>query len=302
MSKSERQKYKITGPATWELIRAAYLAGESAPALAERFGVSGHAIRKRITVEKWTKRDYAAALEARGLPPPPKPAQLNIAARFAANYVPPPAPPENEFGPEHPFADLVSALKEATQAADEARSLRAETPAEPESLERAALASLSTALAKGRAADARALVGVAEAMRKRAAEESEVESAPALAESAELSDAQREAFVTWMFEKVAYLAAIMVHDPALTPNGFFELVKRWREINFGEGEEDAAAKAAALAQSQANWLSGDFMNMAPEDVRAMSGAKWEAMRKAEPEWRGVAGRISWRRSRFCRWG
>ncbi|MBK8545020.1 MAG: hypothetical protein IPL62_16645 [Caulobacteraceae bacterium] len=66
MSKTERQQYKIAGPATWELIRAAYLGGDSARALAERFGVSEHAIRKRITVEKWSKRDYAAALEARG--------------------------------------------------------------------------------------------------------------------------------------------------------------------------------------------------------------------------------------------
>ena len=65
MSKTERQQYKIAGPATWELIRAAYLGGDSARALAERFGVSEHAIRKRISVEKWTKREYAAALEAR---------------------------------------------------------------------------------------------------------------------------------------------------------------------------------------------------------------------------------------------
>lgn len=31
MSKTERQQYKIAGPATWELIRAAYLGGDSAP-------------------------------------------------------------------------------------------------------------------------------------------------------------------------------------------------------------------------------------------------------------------------------
>ena len=67
MTKTERQQYKIAGPATWELIRAAYLGGESAWALAERFGVSEHAIRERISVEKWTKHDYALALEARGV-------------------------------------------------------------------------------------------------------------------------------------------------------------------------------------------------------------------------------------------
>jgi len=72
MSK-QRQKYKIAGAATWELIRAAYLGGESAPALAERFGVNVHGIRKRITKEGWTKRDYAAALEARGVTPSAKP-------------------------------------------------------------------------------------------------------------------------------------------------------------------------------------------------------------------------------------
>ena len=78
MSKTERQQYKIAGPATWELIRAAYLGGDSARSLAERFGVSEHAIRKRITVEGWTKRYDAARTDD-------IPAMDQVAAWLAAN-------------------------------------------------------------------------------------------------------------------------------------------------------------------------------------------------------------------------
>jgi hypothetical protein len=48
-------------PQTWELIRAAYLSGLSAPTAAARFGVSVTALRKRAAREGWTKRAYARA-------------------------------------------------------------------------------------------------------------------------------------------------------------------------------------------------------------------------------------------------
>ncbi len=160
MSKTERQQYKIAGPATWELIRAAYLGGESARALAERFGVGEHAIRKRITVEKWTKRDYAAALEARGV------SREKVKPDFIEEGV----------------------LREQMRQATEARETREATAREVEvsalidqiassedagdiaaAIERRALAQANAAMVQGRSKEAVALASMAEMMRKRAA-------------------------------------------------------------------------------------------------------------------------------------
>lgn len=52
--------YVTACPATWELIRAAYLAGQSAPTAAARFGVSVGALRKRAQREGWTKRAFVS--------------------------------------------------------------------------------------------------------------------------------------------------------------------------------------------------------------------------------------------------
>ena len=55
-----RTTYVTASPATWILIRGAYLSGLSAPTVAARFGVSVTAIRKRARREGWTKRLFAA--------------------------------------------------------------------------------------------------------------------------------------------------------------------------------------------------------------------------------------------------
>lgn len=157
MSKTERQQYKIAGPATWELIRAAYLGGESATTLAERFGVSTHAIRKRITVEKWTKRDYAAALEARGVsrekqkPNFIEEGVLREEMRVAA---------EAREVAAHD-ADM-SALVEQLVSDGDASGIAA-------ALERRALAQASAAMVQGRSKEAASLAALAEMMRKRVA-------------------------------------------------------------------------------------------------------------------------------------
>lgn len=57
-----RNNYKIRGRRAWPLIRERYLAGESAPRLAEVFDVTEYAIRKRISREGWSKRSLAEAL------------------------------------------------------------------------------------------------------------------------------------------------------------------------------------------------------------------------------------------------
>ncbi len=64
-----RNPYRIRGGRAWALIRARYLAGQSAPRLAEVFKVTEYAIRKRIWREGWSKASLAEAEEA-GMPEP----------------------------------------------------------------------------------------------------------------------------------------------------------------------------------------------------------------------------------------
>lgn len=51
--------YVTASVRTWEMIRAAYLSGLSAPNVAARFGVSVSGLRKRAQREGWTKRNQA---------------------------------------------------------------------------------------------------------------------------------------------------------------------------------------------------------------------------------------------------
>lgn len=51
--------YLTASPRTWEMIRAAYLSGLSAPNVAARFGVSVSGLYKRAQREGWTKRAQA---------------------------------------------------------------------------------------------------------------------------------------------------------------------------------------------------------------------------------------------------
>ena len=61
MRAKPRTTYVAASPQTWELIRAAYLSGLSAPTVAARFGVSVTALRKRAAREGWTKQAFARA-------------------------------------------------------------------------------------------------------------------------------------------------------------------------------------------------------------------------------------------------
>lgn len=71
-----RQNYKFRSKQTWTLIRERYLAGESAPRLAEVFDVTEAAIRARAGRQGWTKRAVAEAM-------PVEPADAGLAAAFA---------------------------------------------------------------------------------------------------------------------------------------------------------------------------------------------------------------------------
>jgi hypothetical protein len=45
------------GPEIWAAVRADYLAGISAPVVAERYGVSERSVRRRAAVEGWRRED-----------------------------------------------------------------------------------------------------------------------------------------------------------------------------------------------------------------------------------------------------
>ncbi len=120
--------YHLASPRTWELIRAAYLAGMSAPALAARFGVSVGAIRKRAGRDRWTKAAYAQSHDGQGGPPPAGPPPA------AADEAPPPGPWERLGEALPPFR------------------------VSPAGLARRALGDAARALGDGRLDDARRLV------------------------------------------------------------------------------------------------------------------------------------------------
>ena len=71
-----RNDYRIRSKRAWTLIRERYLAGQSAPKLAEVFDTTEAAIRKRAQREGWTKRAVAEAM-------PVEPADAGLAEVIA---------------------------------------------------------------------------------------------------------------------------------------------------------------------------------------------------------------------------
>ncbi|MFT4911877.1 MAG: hypothetical protein ACI9YM_000450 [Brevundimonas sp.] len=54
---------KYRGPETWARVRAAYVAGESAPSVARRFDVGLSNLRRRAMAEGWTRNRIAETLD-----------------------------------------------------------------------------------------------------------------------------------------------------------------------------------------------------------------------------------------------
>jgi hypothetical protein len=79
---------KYRGPETWARVKAAYIAGESAPSVARRFDVGLSNLRRRAMAEGWTRNRIAERLD-RGLTrggaddPPPALAALSLAGEAA---------------------------------------------------------------------------------------------------------------------------------------------------------------------------------------------------------------------------
>ena len=75
---------KYRGPETWARVRAAYVAGESAPSVARRFDVGLSNLRRRAMAEGWTRKCIAKRLDLKPVrggadDPPPALAPLAIA-------------------------------------------------------------------------------------------------------------------------------------------------------------------------------------------------------------------------------
>ncbi len=54
---------KYRGPETWARVKAAYIAGESAPSVARRFDVGLSNLRRRAMAEGWTRNRIAEQLD-----------------------------------------------------------------------------------------------------------------------------------------------------------------------------------------------------------------------------------------------
>jgi len=87
MKAKPKTTYVAASPQTWELIRAAYLSGLSAPTTAARFGVSVTALRKRAAREGWTKRAYARACAPASVPVHDAPAHIAHAPASARDDI-----------------------------------------------------------------------------------------------------------------------------------------------------------------------------------------------------------------------
>ena len=139
---ARRAPYKIAGPQTWALARELYLAGLPAPEVARRLDVSEHNLRKKAWREGWSRRQHAERVldlrlpqvggDRRSLP------LTGHADPLAPVEAPAPAPLDAAPAPD---ADPIDAADVLTR--------------------RAAGLALS-----GRAAEAGALLKVAEALRK----------------------------------------------------------------------------------------------------------------------------------------
>lgn len=91
---------KYRGPETWAQVKAAYIAGEPAPAVARRFDVGLSNLRRRARLEGWTRNRIAGQLDlkpVRGASDGTKPAGART------------APPERE--PMPPWTDPQTAYE-----------------------------------------------------------------------------------------------------------------------------------------------------------------------------------------------
>lgn len=183
---------------TWELVRAAYLSGLSAPTAATRFGVSVSALRKRARREGWTKLAYAQAAQhgraGEGVPQ---------AGRSA---------PASGAGPDL-FDRAIPQFR-----------------VEPGGLARRSLEQAAEALAAGRPQDAAAFARAAELIAKL----DELIPAYDTDQSPEQVQWRQSTVQTAIFEMARRIAAHMV-DGTEPPAGYRAAVADWRREHVSTG-------------------------------------------------------------------
>ncbi|MEZ5955806.1 MAG: hypothetical protein R3C27_01150 [Hyphomonadaceae bacterium] len=293
---------------SWAMIRTEYLSGATARTLAKKYRVSPTSIYRHACQEGWTKEAMAEAVSRKSVADAER--EAAEAAAAAKQQHDEMTSLVERIAAEEDASDIAAAIerralaqasaamvqgrsKEAQALASMAEMMRKRvvklppvTPlvmqreaqmASPAELERRALAQAGEALARGDAAEAKALTAVAEQMRKRM-EEAEA-AARAEVERIEVDQAQKEEFYMQLFHHAAIVAAAMVHDPETAPGVFLRMIKRWREINLGESEADAEKRAAVIAAAQRRHIEGRERENLPEDVRAYVEARWMEARE-----------------------
>ncbi|MDP1738338.1 MAG: hypothetical protein Q8L23_12980 [Caulobacter sp.] len=206
--------YLTASPRTWEMIRAAYLSGLSAPNVAARFGVSVSGLYKRAQREGWTKRaqaDWRGGVQVG----PPSPWQ-GVAAASPAPAAPPPPVPD-DLPP-----DLASLQAIAVPPA----------PLDAPSVARKALSLAMRAITRGQSADALRLARAAQLIAKL----DEVIPQSWEVDDAEEVESRHSALQDFTFNVAGELAeALMAGRGELLP-AYLERARQWRR-NLGLPED-----------------------------------------------------------------
>jgi len=142
--------YNRLNPPMWAYVRAAYLSGLSAPAVAARFGVSVAAIRKRASREGWTKASAASVFA-------PVTPDAFAADAFAADACVP-----GPLAPDISRPDLLAGVPDLTDVLDR---LYPHTPT-PAGLMQRALDEARRALGEGDGLTAHRLARAADAIQR----------------------------------------------------------------------------------------------------------------------------------------
>ncbi len=209
--------YVTASRRTWEMIRAAYLSGLSAPTVAARFGVSVSGLRKRAQREGWTKRcqaDWASGAQMG--PPAPW-----TGAAPAPTPAPAPIPDTGDLPP-----DLATLHAIAVPPA----------PLDAPSVARKALSLAMRALTHGRSADALRLARAAALIAKL----DEVVPQNWEVENADEVESRHSALQDLAFNIAGELAeALMAGKGELLP-AYLERARQWRR-NLGLADDYQSA-------------------------------------------------------------
>ena len=213
---TERRIIKQRSPAVWARVREAYLAGEPAASVARRFDVGYGNLRFRANAEGWTRKAAMAAAEQEAEAEGRRLAgEADVEAPLLPRPQPKPLPPDAPISPE----DLHEALEAATRRA-------------------------ASLLARGRAAEASALLKAAEALDRRIGTphpDGRAEAAPAAPPEAPVDDiaAEEELYrlraelESHILSRADELARLMLSDLDTPPDLLGALALHWRAENLG---------------------------------------------------------------------